>query len=28
MSECGEAEKIRILKLEKEVEELKRKGGQ
>jgi len=28
MNECGEAERIRILELEKEVEELKGKGGQ
>ena len=28
MSECGEVERIRILELEREVEELKGKGGQ
>jgi len=28
MNECGEVERIRILELEKEVEELKGKGGQ
>jgi len=28
MSECGEEQRIRILELEKEIEELKEKGGQ
>jgi len=28
MNECGEVERIRILELEKKVEELKGKGGQ
>ena len=28
LSECGEEQRIRILELEKEVEELKGKGGQ
>jgi len=28
MSKCGEGERIRILELKKEIEELKEKGGQ
>jgi len=28
MTECGERQRIRILELEKEIEELKGKGGQ